>query len=243
MKRIAAVLMAMLVLFAAGQQPASAADTGKITSVSAINAAVTVAGVTSATTLAVTIDGPVKGRVRVNPGKAFSVRFIIPTGTHTVCFLGGTVSLGCVKVTVLALATAANFAKQRDQIDPKHTEAWTLTAPTWSTSLGSTQPWNHTVRIDGSVPEVNLRSVMLHEWSHVLQYRAKNGDWWAAVGHASAVYGYPATDRNYTHGTEQEADCMAQVMGGTFHGYGGCQTGKVPDAQAVIIAGRASSTV
>ena len=192
----------------------------------------------ASTTVLVTVDGAASGGWRVagllrtdvnrsysaTGGHGFSITIAPKPGTHVICVntrlrSGAQVtSLGCFSFTAYRTATAADMTAVAAAIDPHHTIAWQWKALPAGT-LGMALPWNGQVDIASGQTIQNLRDVMIHEWSHVLQYRAFGGSWWDAVQAFNALLGHP-TDRTSYNGIEHGADCIAQALGATYQGYG-----------------------
>ena len=190
------------------------------------------------TSVLVTVDGVASGGWRVagvaradvnrsqsaTGGHGFSITLAPKPGKHVICVetrlrSGAQVtSLGCFSFTAYRMATAADVSSIAKTIDPQHTIAWQWTALPAGT-LGQALPWNGQVRIASGQTIQNLRDVMIHEWSHVLQYRAFGGSWWDAVQAFNALLGHPA-DRSSYSGIEHGADCIAQALGAGYLGYG-----------------------
>ena len=192
----------------------------------------------ASTTVRVTVDGVTSGgwraaavvRTDVNRsqsatgGHGFSINFAPMPGKHTICMdmrlrSGGQVtSLGCFSFTAYRMATAADMTAIANSIDPHHTISWRWT-PLPTGTLGLALPWDGQVNIASGQTVQNLHDVMIHEWSHVLQYRAFGGNWWGAVQAFNALLGHPA-DRSSYSGIEHGADCIAQALGASYLGYG-----------------------
>ena len=192
----------------------------------------------ASTTVLVTVDGAAAGGWRVagtmradvnrsqsaTGGHGFAIALAPKPGKHLICVdtrlrSGAQVtSLGCFSFTAYRMATAADVSSIAKTIDPQHTIAWQWTALPAGT-LGQALPWNGQVRIASGQTIQNLRDVMIHEWSHVLQYRAFGGSWWDAVQAFNALLGHP-TDRSSYSGIEHGADCIAQALGAGYLGYG-----------------------
>lgn len=190
------------------------------------------------TTVRVTVDGVTSGgwraagvlRTDVNRiqsatgGHGFSITIAPKAGQHVICVdtrlrSGAQVtSLGCFSFTAYRMATAADMTAIAKTIDPQHTIAWQWKALP-AGALGQALPWDKQVVISSAQTILNLRDVMIHEWSHVLQYRAFGGSWWDAVQAFNALLGHPA-DRTSYNGIEHGADCIAQALGATYQGYG-----------------------
>lgn len=197
-------------------------------------------GTSASTSVRVTVDGVTDGgwsiagvlRTDVNRARStsgnhgFSITVAPRPGKHTICVdtrlrSGAQVtSLGCFAFEAYRMATAADVAAIATTLDPKKTISWKFTALPTGT-LGQALPWNQQVRIASGQTIHNLRDVMIHEWSHVLQYRAFGGSdaWWDAVQAFNALLGHPA-DRSSYDGVEHGADCIAQALGATYQGYG-----------------------
>ena len=159
-------------------------------------------------------------------GHGFSFTVTLPTGNHTVCLTartysaGTSASLGCFAFQGYPPATQAQMLEIAKTIDPRGTLTWKWTSlPTGSS--GRAEPWNGTILLASGNTTRYLRAVMLHEWSHVLQYRAfaAADPWWDAVQAFNALQGH-ATDRQNYDGVEHGADCIAAALGADHLGYG-----------------------
>ena len=97
------------------------------------------------------------------------------------------------------------------QIDPGHSATWTLESKgAWGASDG------HTIYLDPDMPADKRFSVMVHEYSHVLQARVY-GSLGASKAALSAVIG---DDPSSVTANESTADCMALMQGATWVNYG-----------------------
>jgi uncharacterized protein YgiM (DUF1202 family) len=110
------------------------------------------------------------------------------------------------------------------QVDPGAAAHWEFRR---NGGWGATD--GHTVYIDPDVPADKRFSVMIHEYSHVLQVQVY-GSINASAAAMSAVSGMSATAAN-----ESTADCMALMQGATWVDYG-CQD-SVRGAAEGILAG------
>ncbi len=159
-------------------------------------------------------------------GYGFSFTVTLPTGLHTVCLIartyaaGGSQSLGCFAFQGYQPATQAQMLAIAKSIDPHASISWSWTSLPTAVS-GRAVPWNKTIQIASGDTTRYLRAVMLHEWSHVLQYRAFAGvdPWWDAVQAFNALLGHPSDRQNYD-GVEHGADCIAAALGADHLGYG-----------------------
>ncbi len=195
-------------------------------------------------TVLVTVDGKKSGdwraasltRTDVNRaysatgGHGYSLSTTVPNGHHIVCLTARgaaattpTASLGCFAFQAYPVATKAQVLAIAKTIDPKGTIAWSFTPLPTGTS-GRALPWNKTIQISTGNTTRYLRAVMLHEWSHVLQYRAFGtvDPWWDAVQAFNSLLGHPSDRSNYD-GVEHGADCIAAALGANYLGYG-CPT-------------------
>lgn len=192
----------------------------------------------ASTTVRVTVDGVASGGWRIagllrtdvnrsqaaSGGHGYSIALAPKAGKHLICVdtrlrSGAQItSLGCFSFTAYRMATAADMSAIGATIDPHHTIAWQWKALPAGT-LGMALPWDEQVDIASGQTIHNLRDVMIHEWSHVLQYRAFGGSWWDAVQAFNALIGHPA-DRTGYAGIEHGADCIAQALGASYLGYG-----------------------
>ena len=159
-------------------------------------------------------------------GHGFSFTVTLPTGKHTVCLTaqtnpaGASQSLGCYAFQGYPPATQAQMLAIARTIDPHRTINWIWT-PLPTAASGRAEPWNRTIQIASGNTTRYLRALMLHEWSHVLQYRAFAGadPWWDAVQAFNALHGHP-TDRQNYDGIEHGADCIAAALGADHLSYG-----------------------
>ena len=189
----------------------------------------------------VTVDGSLVGGTRAaalprtDVNKAFSavgghgfvITMTLPAGTHQVCVSartvaarGGSTSLGCFAFQAYRAATAAQMQAVARTIDPAGSITWVWTALPAGIA-GQALPWNRTIDIASGNTTRDLRSVMLHEWSHVLQYRAFGtvDPWGDAVQAFNSLLGHPG-DRSSYAGVEHGADCIALALGADYLGYG-----------------------
>jgi len=113
------------------------------------------------------------------------------------------------------------------QVDPGGIANWVFERNgSWGASDG------HTVWIDPDLPSDKRFSVMVHEFSHVLQVRVY-GSMDASVAGLSALIGGGTTD---VTANESTADCMALALGATWVNYG-CQD-SLQAAASAILAGQ-----
>ena len=111
------------------------------------------------------------------------------------------------------------------QVDPSGAGNWVFERNgAWGASDG------HTIYIDPNVPASKRFSVMVHEYSHVLQVRVY-GSLGASVAALSALIGGSPDD---VTANESTADCMALMQGATWVNYG-CQD-SLRDAATAILA-------
>ncbi len=112
------------------------------------------------------------------------------------------------------------------QIDPGGAAQWEF----WRNGgWGATN--GHTVYIDPDVPADKRFSVMIHEYSHVLQVQVY-GSIDASAAAMGAIAGMSATAAN-----ESTADCMALMQGATWVDYG-CQDSLRGAAEAILAGHR-----
>ncbi|QNK80392.1 hypothetical protein [Nakamurella sp. PAMC28650] len=163
-------------------------------------------------------------------GHGFKITLTLPAGQHLVCLDARdvssprtTASLGCFSFHAYPPATKADMLAIAKTIDPNNTINWTFTALATGMS-GQAQPWNRLIDVASGNSVHYLRAVMLHEWAHVLQYRAYSGTdpWFDAVQAFNELLGDP-NDRHSYNGVEHGADCIAQALGADYLGYG-CPT-------------------
>jgi len=113
------------------------------------------------------------------------------------------------------------------QVDPAGIATWVFERNgSWGASDG------YTVWIDPDLPSDKRFSVMVHEYSHVLQVRVY-GSMDGSVAGLSALVGGGATD---VSANESTADCMALALGATWVNYG-CQD-SLQAAASAILAGQ-----
>ncbi len=157
----------------------------------------------------------------------FNITTLVPPGSHTVCLVtrpvataAPTTSLGCFAFRAYPMATKAQMLAIAKTIDPRGTIGWSWASlPTGAS--GRSEPWARTIQISVGNTTRYLRAVMLHEWSHVLQYRAFGtiDPWSDAVQAFNALLGHPGDRHDYT-GVEHGADCIALALGAGYLGYG-----------------------
>lgn len=192
----------------------------------------------AATAVRVTVDGAtavgwrdaavprpdLKGALSVSGDHGFAITFTPLPGKHAICVdtrlrSGGQVkTLGCFSFEAFRMATAADMTAIASVIDPQQSMSWQWKALPAGT-LGSALPWNGQIIISSLQSMRNLRDVMLHEWSHVLQYRAFGGSWADAVQAFTALLSRSSDGSAYA-GIEHGADCIAQALGAQYQGYG-----------------------
>ena len=113
------------------------------------------------------------------------------------------------------------------QVDPAGVGTWIFERNgSWGASDG------HTIWIDPDLPSDKRFSVMVHEYSHVLQVRVY-GSMDDSVAGLSALVGGGAND---VSANESTADCMALTLGATWVNYGCLDS--LQAAAAAILAGR-----
>jgi hypothetical protein len=113
------------------------------------------------------------------------------------------------------------------QVDPNGLATWVFERNGgWGASDG------HTAYIDPNIPTDKRFSVMVHEYSHVLQARVY-GSLRNSTAALSAIVGGGPSD---VTANESTADCMALMQGASWINYG-CQDELRP-AAAAILAGR-----
>lgn len=90
-----------------------------------------------------------------------------------------------------------------------------------------------TVYVSPRTPRARLYSVVVHEYSHLLQVRAYDGDVGAAVH---------AMNRRFAGtgltGAERAADCMALLQGATWTNYTSCFHPEWREAATLLLQGR-----
>lgn len=112
------------------------------------------------------------------------------------------------------------------QVDPGGAATWVFERNgSWGASDG------HTIYIDPDVPSSKRFSVLVHEYSHVLQVQAY-GSLNESVAAMSALIGGSPSD---VTANERAADCMALMLGATWVNYG-CDD-SLRAAAAAILAG------
>jgi hypothetical protein len=113
------------------------------------------------------------------------------------------------------------------QVDPAGIATWVFERNgSWGASDG------YTVWIDPDLPSDKRFSVMVHEFSHVLQVRVY-GSLDGSVAGLSALIGGGSTD---VSANESTADCMALTLGATWVNYG-CPD-SLQAAATAILAGQ-----
>ena len=114
------------------------------------------------------------------------------------------------------------------QVDPAVSANWVFARNgSWGASDG------HIIYIDPNVPADKRFSVMVHEYSHVLQVRLY-GSLAESIAAMSALVGNSPTDFS---ANESMADCMALQLGATWINYG-CDEALRPDAPAIVAGQR-----
>lgn len=180
-------------------------------------------------TVNVTIDGRASGgwRAAAVNGHNYSITMTVPVGKHLICLNAAAyrntarkTPLGCFNFQAYPAATKAQMTALAKSIDPKNSVKWVWTALPTGVS-GQALPWKATIDIASGNSVRYLRAVMLHEWSHVLQYRAFPGadPWGSAIAAFNAKIGDPG-DRTSYNGVEHGADCIALALGADYLGYG-----------------------
>ncbi|HEY4991090.1 MAG TPA: hypothetical protein VII33_03305 [Nakamurella sp.] len=112
------------------------------------------------------------------------------------------------------------------QVDPGGAANWVFERNgSWGASDG------HTIYIDPDIPSDKRFSVLVHEYSHVLQVQVF-GSLSESIAATSAIIGGSPSDIT---ANESTADCMALLQGATWVNYG-CQD-SLRDAAAAILAG------
>ena len=114
------------------------------------------------------------------------------------------------------------------QVDPGGAATWVFERNgSWGASDG------HTIWIDPDIPPADRFSVLVHEYSHVLQVRVY-GSLDESVAAMSALIGGSPSD---VTGNESAADCMALMQGATWTNYG-CDDALRPAAAAILAGHR-----
>ena len=114
------------------------------------------------------------------------------------------------------------------QVDPTGSATWVFERNgSWGASDG------YTIWIDPDLPSDKRFSVMVHEYSHVLQVRVF-GSLAASIAATSALIG---NDPGDVSANESTADCMAQILGATWVNYG-CPDSLRPAASAILAGQR-----
>lgn len=113
------------------------------------------------------------------------------------------------------------------QVDPGGAANWVLER---NGALGATD--GHTIYIDPNVPSDKRFSVMVHEYSHILEVQVY-GSLNASAAALSAIIGASSSD---VTANESTADCMALMLGASWVDYG-CQPA-LQDAAAAILSGQ-----
>ena len=114
------------------------------------------------------------------------------------------------------------------QVDPNGLATWVYERNgAWGASDG------HTVFIDPNLPDDKRFSVMVHEYSHVLQARVF-GSLRNSKAALSAIIGADPQD---VTANESTADCMALLQGASWINYG-CQDQLRPAAAAILAGNR-----
>lgn len=98
---------------------------------------------------------------------------------------------------------------------------------------GTADWYNDVVYISPRVPSRLLRSVVIHEWDHILSVRDYGGDVDAAVAAMNQLFGGSGLV-----GAERAADCMARLSGAAWTHYTACASDTWRAGARLLLAGR-----
>ena len=148
-------------------------------------------------------------------GSTFTLTVAVPMGRHVICVRGWVptgppTTAGCVAVTGNPLVSAAQLRIEAALIDPHHTVTWTL-GVTPAGSAGQSFMWNNRILISSSLAAADLRTVVRHEWGHILTWRffGSTAQGWTTAQHLmNHLSGLP-------DGEEHAADCISFTLGAT----------------------------
>lgn len=98
---------------------------------------------------------------------------------------------------------------------------------------GTADWYANVVYISPKVPYRLLRSVVIHEWDHILSVRAYGGDVSAAVTAMNQYFGGSGLS-----GAERAADCMAIISGATWTHYTTCVSHTWRAGAELLLQGR-----
>lgn len=99
--------------------------------------------------------------------------------------------------------------------------------------LGAADWYTGTIYVSPRTPSARLYSVVAHEWSHLLQAKAYDGDVRAAVRAMNRHFGGSGFV-----GAERAADCMALLQGATWTHYTSCPSRSWRSGAALLLQGR-----
>ena len=197
----------------------------------------------AAVTVRLTVGGSVVATTRTAADHSFSFDYTMPVNQFEVCVESLDVAattvtpMQCFNLLDRQTATWAQVQAVIAQIDPKGTIEWDRQITAGSPdAYGLALPWKGIVQLAGDrIPLQIVRDVVLHEWSHVLQYRAGGSTpsgWLKVLYAADDVLGRPHVS-NDDYALEHEADCMAQLQGANFLFYG-CLPALMPLARQAL---------
>ena len=98
---------------------------------------------------------------------------------------------------------------------------------------GTADWYANVIYISPKVPHRLLRSVVIHEWDHILSVRAYGGDVSAAVAAMNQLFGGTGLV-----GAERAADCMALLSGATWTHYTSCSSDAWRAGARLLLEGR-----
>lgn len=114
-------------------------------------------------------------------------------------------------------AAPASLAEAVARIPGSQAETAHWVSRAYAGRWGATDWYANTIYISPRTPPSRLYSVVVHEWSHLLQVRAYDGDVGAAVRAMNRHFGGTGVT-----GAERGADCMTLLQGGTWTNYTSC---------------------
>lgn len=166
-----------------------------------------------ALSMGILVDGRNAPSHHTPAGQRFTLTVPVPVGKHVVCVVGWVpgghgVTAGCLAVTGKVLATTAQLRAEAALIDPHHTVTWAL-GVTPARSAGQSFMWENRVLISSSLAAADLRTVVRHEWGHILTWRffgSTPQGWATAQNTMNRLSGL-------TDGEEHAADCISFTLG------------------------------
>ena len=199
---------------------------------------------TSAVLVRLRADGKIIASAPTDAAHHYAINVTMPANEYEVCAESLNVartkitSMGCFNLLDQPTATWSQVQQIIHQVDPTGSVQWdrSITVDGGDGVYGVALPWYGIVQLDGDrLPLGVARDVVLHEWSHVLQYRSGGSTaqgWLDVLAAADKAIDRPyRSDDDYA--IEHEADCMAQLQGASFLFYG-CTPALLPLARAIL---------